>query len=53
MNICGFGSVVMVSHEAVVPSVVRYFPELFVCEGRASTVAQDVIVPSVVRYLPA
>lgn len=46
------GSVVTVAQEAEVPSVVKYFPELPVCEGRAFTVPQDEVVPSVVRYLP-
>lgn len=32
-----------VPHEAVVPLVVRYFPELPVCEGRPST--EDVVTP--------
>jgi len=46
------GSVTMVAQEAAVPLVVRYFPELPVCEGKASTVAQEVIVPLLVRYFP-
>ena len=29
----------MVTHEADVPFVVKYFPELLVCDGKASTVA--------------
>lgn len=41
-----------VAHEAVVPLVVRYFPELPVWDGRASTVAHEVLVPFVVRNLP-
>ena len=46
------GSVVTVAQDAEVPSVVKYFPELLVCDGRASTVPQDETVPLVVRYLP-
>jgi len=41
-----------VAQLAAVPLVVRYFPLLLACEGRASTVPQDVAVPSVVKYLP-
>ena len=42
----------MVAHEAVVPFVVKYFPEFPVCDGRASTVAHDATLPLVVKYLP-
>lgn len=49
----GFGSVVIVAQDALVPLVVRYFPELPVCDGKASTVAQDATVPLLVKYLPA
>lgn len=48
----GVGSVTMSDQEAVVPFVVRYLPELPVCEGNASTTPQDDTVPLVVRYLP-
>ena len=41
-----------VSQDAVVPFVVRYLPELPVCEGSASTAAHDVAVPLVVKNLP-
>jgi hypothetical protein len=46
------GSVVTVAHEAVVPSVVKYFPALLVWLGSASTAPQEDTVPFVVRYLP-
>ena len=49
----GVGSVTMAAQEAALPLVVRYLPELPVCEGRASTTPQDEVVPSVVKYLPA
>jgi hypothetical protein len=42
----------MTAHEAVVPSVVKYFPLFPVCDGRASTVAHDATLPLVVKYLP-
>ena len=48
----GVGSVTMAAQEAALPLVVRYLPELPVCEGRAFTAPQDEVVPSVVRYLP-
>ena len=32
--------------------MVKYFPELLVCDGSASTVPQDEVVPLVVKYLP-
>ena len=46
------GSVVTVAQEAAVPSVVKYFPELPVCDGSASTAPQDEAVPLVVKYFP-
>jgi hypothetical protein len=51
-NTVGVGSVVIVAHEAAVPFVVRYLPELLVCDGKASTVPQEAALPLVVRYLP-
>jgi len=42
----------MTAHEAVVPFVVKYFPEFPVWLGKASTAAQEALEPSVVRYLP-
>jgi hypothetical protein len=47
-----FASVSKVPQDAAVPFVVKYFPELPVCEGSASTVAHDVAVPLVVKNLP-
>lgn len=52
MNTEGVGSVTIDAHAAAVPFVVKYFPELPVCDGKASTAPQDDVVPSVVRYLP-
>jgi hypothetical protein len=48
----GVGSVVMAPQLADEPSVVRYLPELLVCEGKAFTVPQEAALPLVVRYLP-
>ena len=45
----------MVAHDALVPLVVKYLPELPVCEGRASTVDQAsplAVVESALRYCP-
>ena len=42
----------IVAHEADVPFVVKYFPELLVCDGKASIVAHEAIDPSVVKYFP-
>jgi hypothetical protein len=47
------GFTLTVAQEAVEPSVVKYLPELPVCEGKASTSAQLTLEPSVVRNLPA
>ena len=52
IKICGLGSVVIAAHEALLPSVVKYLPELLAWAGNESTVAQDDVVPLVVRYLP-
>ena len=53
IKISGIGSVVIVPQVAEVPLVVKYFPPLPLCEGKASTTPQEVPeVPSVVRYLP-
>jgi hypothetical protein len=52
IKICGLGSVVIAAHEAAVPLVVKYLPELLAWAGNESTVAQDDVVPLVVRYLP-
>lgn len=52
IKIEGVGSVTIVDQEAVLPFVVKYFPELPVWLGSASTVAHDAAVPLVVRYLP-
>ena len=51
------GSVVMVAHDAVEPSVVRYFPPLPVCEGRLTGAAAHwtpyVAVDAAVRMNPS
>lgn len=52
MNTEGVGSVTIDAHAAAVPFVVKYFPELPVCDGKASTAPQDDVVPLVVKYLP-
>jgi hypothetical protein len=52
MKIEGVGSVTIAAHEAAVPFVVRYFPELPVCDGSEFTVDQEDVLPSVVKYLP-
>jgi hypothetical protein len=43
MNISVNGSVVMVAHDAVDPSVVKYFPELPLWDGRLTGAAAQVI----------
>jgi len=52
MNTDGVGSVTIAAHEAVVPFVVKYFPEFPVWEGRASTVPHCTPVPVDFRYCP-
>lgn len=45
----------MVAHDALVPLVVKYLPELPVWEGRASTVDQAsplAVLESALRYCP-
>ena len=42
----------MVDQEAAVPLVVKYFPALLVCDGKASTTPQEAAEPSVVKYFP-
>jgi hypothetical protein len=39
MNMSALGSVTIAAHDAVVPLVVRYFPELPVCDGRLTGAA--------------
>jgi hypothetical protein len=41
MKISGTGSVVTVAQEAAVPLVVKYFPALLVCDGKALTVVHS------------
>ena len=48
----GVGSVTMADQDAAEPLVVKYLPELPVCEGKAFTAPQDDVLPSVVKYLP-
>jgi len=41
INAVGVGSVVIVAQLAAEPLVVKYFPELPVCDGKASTVVHS------------
>lgn len=55
MKISVSGSVTILAHDAVEPFVVKYLPELPVCEGRASTVDQAsplAVLESALRYCP-
>ncbi len=54
IRMSGIGSVVIVPQVAEVPLVVKYFPPLPDCEGKASTVAHEAAIPFVVvKYLPS